>query len=40
MISFIKLENLPNMLSFFRFLAGIAILVLYYFEFFSNNLQI
>ena len=37
MISFIKLENLPNMLSFFRFLAGIAILVLYYFEFVSNN---
>jgi CDP-diacylglycerol--glycerol-3-phosphate 3-phosphatidyltransferase len=37
MISFIKLENLPNMLSFFRFLAGIAILLLYYFEFFSKN---
>ena len=37
MISFIKLENLPNMLSFFRFLAGIAILFLYYFEFFSQN---
>ena len=37
MISFIKLKNLPNMLSFFRFLAGIAILFLYYFEFFSNN---
>ena len=37
MISFIKLENLPNTLSFFRFLAGLAILVLYYFEFFSKN---
>ena len=37
MISFIKLENLPNTLSFFRFLAGVAILALYYFEFFCNN---
>ena len=37
MITFIKLKNIPNILSFFRFLAGIAILVLYYFEFFSKN---